>query len=138
GLELARKQADSDRRDVVRGKRLAEVAGNRLKETAPFAATDEVPGVGRLKAFNDAAFALGPDEPSDLIEGDDVIYLLEPIERLDPQVPSLAELGGRPAEDAKRARAEALAKERGEKLLARAKEIGLDKAAAEQQLAVET
>jgi peptidyl-prolyl cis-trans isomerase D len=138
GLELARKQADSDRRDVVRGKRLAEVAGNRLKETAPFAATDEVPGVGRLKAFNDAAFALGPDEPSDLIEGDDVIYLLEPIERLDPQVPSVAELGGRPAEDAKRARAEALAKERGEKLLARAKEIGLDKAAAEQQLAVET
>jgi hypothetical protein len=57
---------------------------------------------------------------------------------LDPQVPSVAELGGRPAEDAKRARAEALAKERGEKLLARAKEIGLDEAAAEQQLAVET
>src|SRR5262245_3462194 len=138
GLDLARKQAESDRRDVVRGKRLAEVAGGRLKETPPFAATDEVPGVGRLKAFTDAAFALGPDQPSDLIEGDDVIYLLEPIEHLDPHVPSVAELGDRPVEDARRARSDALAKERGEKLLARAKEIGLDKAAAEQQLPVDT
>jgi peptidyl-prolyl cis-trans isomerase D len=138
GLELARKQAESDRREVVRGKRLADVAGSRLKDTPPFAATDEVPGVGRLKAFTDAAFALGPDQPSDLIEGDDVIYLLEPIERLDPHVPPVAELGDRPVEDAKRARAEALAKERGEKLLTRAKEIGLDKAAAEQQLPIET
>ena len=47
-------------------------------------------------------------------------------------------LGDRPATDAKRGKAETLAKERGEKLLARAKEIGLDKAAAEQQLTVET
>lgn len=137
GLELARKQADADRRDVVRGKRLADVAGNRLKETPPFAETDEVPGVGRLKSFNDAAFALGPDQPSDLIEGDDVVYLLEPIERIEPQVPALAELGDRPSADAKRARAEGLARERAEKLLARAKEIGLDKAAAEQQRPVE-
>jgi peptidyl-prolyl cis-trans isomerase D len=137
GLELARKQAEADRREVVRGKRLADVAGSRLKESAPFAATDEVAGVGRLKAFNDAAFALGPDQPSDLIEGDDVVYLLEPIERLEPQVPPVAELGGRPAEDAKRARGEAAARERGEQALARAKEIGLDKAAAEQKLTVE-
>jgi len=138
GLELAHKQAESDRREVVHGKRLADVAGSKLKETTPFAATDEVPGIGRLKAFNDAAFALGPDQPSDLIEGDDVYYLLEPIERLDPQVPAVADLGDRPVTDAKRDKAETLAKERGEKLLARAKEIGLDKAAAEQQLTVET
>ena len=138
GLELARKQAESDRREIVHGKRLADVAGSRIKESAAFAATDEVPGVGRLKAFNDAAFALGPDQPSDLIEGDDVFYLLEPIERIEPQVPAVADLGDRPVEDAKRARAEALAKERGEKLLALAKEIGLDKAAAEQQLTVDT
>jgi peptidyl-prolyl cis-trans isomerase D len=137
GLELARKQADSDRREVVHGKRLAEVAGNRLKETAPFAAGDEIPGVGRLKAFNDAAFALGPDQPSDLIEGDDVVYLLEPIERLEPAVPAVAELGPRPAEDAKRARAATLARERAEKLLARAKEVGLEKAAADDHLTVE-
>ncbi len=137
GLELARKQAESDRREVVRGKRLAEVAGSRLKESPPFAATDEVPGVGRLTAFNEAAFALGPDQPSDLVEGDDVVYLLEPIERLEPQVPPVAELRDRAAEDAKRARGEAAAKERAEQMLARAKDIGLDKAAAEQKLTVE-
>jgi peptidyl-prolyl cis-trans isomerase D len=137
GLELARRQAESDRRELVRGKSFAEVAAGRMQETTPFAATDEVPGVGRVKAFNDAAFALRANEPSDLIETDDAIYLVEPIERLDPQVPPASELGSRPVEDAKRARGEALAKERAEALLARAREVGLDKAAAEQNRPVE-
>lgn len=138
GLELARKQAEADRREVVRGKSLADVSASRMKETAPFAANDEVPGVGRVKAFTDAAFALRANEPSDLIETDDAIYLLEPVERLEPQVPPVSELGSRPAEDARRARGEALAKERAEALLTRAREIGLDKAAAEKSLTVET
>src|SRR5262249_59510595 len=84
GLDVARQQAESDRREMVLGKGLADVAGNRLKETPPFAAGDDIPGVGKVKAFSDAAFALGPNEPSDLVEGDDVIYLLEPTERLEP------------------------------------------------------
>src|SRR4029453_14159649 len=138
GLELARKQAESDRREVVHGKRLADVAGSKLKERTPFPAPAQAPGVGRLKAFTDAAFALGPDQPSDLIDGDDVYYLLEPIERIDPLVPAVADLGDRPATDAQRNKDETLPKGRGEKLLARAKEVALDKAAAEQELAVET
>ena len=137
GLELARKQAESDRRDVVHGKSLTDVAGSRLKESPPFAATEEIPGVGRVKAFSDAAFALAPNQPSDLIEADDAVYLLEPIERIDPKLPSVAELGTRPVDDARQARGDALAKEQAEKLLARAKEIGLDKAAAEQGLKVD-
>jgi peptidyl-prolyl cis-trans isomerase D len=137
GLDLARQQAESDRRDVVRGKSLAEIAGSRLKETPPFAAGEDIPGVGKVKAFSDAAFALGPNEPSDLVEGEDVIYLLEPTERLEPTVPPVAELGSRPVDDLKRSRGEALAKEKAEKLLARAKEIGLQKAAAETGVTVE-
>jgi len=137
GLELARKQAESDRRDVVRGKSLADVAGARLKESPPFAATEEIPGIGRAKAFADAAFALGPNQPSDLIEADDAVYILEPIERIEPTVPPVAELGQRPIDDAKQARGQALAKEQAEKLLARAKEVGLEKAAAEQGLKVD-
>src|SRR5262249_49541907 len=138
GLELARQQAESDRRDVVRGKSLADVAGSRLKETPPFAATDEVPRIGRVKAFTDAAFAMGPNQPSDLVESDDVIYyLLEPMERIEPTVPPIAELGSKPVDDLKRTRGEALAKEKAEKLLARAKEVGLQKAAAESGATVE-
>src|SRR5262249_57391057 len=111
GVELARQQAESDRRDVVRGKSLAEVAGSRLKETPPFAANDDVPGVGRVKAFAGTAFALGPNQPSDLVEGEDIIYLLEPIERIEPTVPPVAELGAKPVDDLKRARREGLAQD---------------------------
>ena len=121
----------------MHGKSLTDVAGSRLKESPPFAATEEIPGVGRVKAFSDAAFALAPNQPSDLIEADDAVYLLEPIERIDPKLPPVAELGTRPVDDAKQARGDALAKEQAEKLLARAKEIGLDKAAAEQGLKVD-
>src|SRR4029077_20759794 len=56
---------------------------------------------------------------------------------IDPKLPSVAELGTRPVDDAKQARGDVLAKEQAEKLLARAKEIGLDKAAAEQGLKVD-
>src|SRR5262249_18004525 len=101
------------------------------------AATEKIPGVGRVKGFSDAAFALGLTQPSDLIEADDAVYLLEPIERIDPQVPALADLGTRPADDAKQGRGDVLAKEQAEKLLARAKDVGLEKAAAEQGLKVQ-
>src|SRR5207249_686650 len=54
-LELARKQAEADRRAVVRGKSLAEAAAGRaVEETLPFAAADELPGVGRVQAPADA------------------------------------------------------------------------------------
>ncbi|MFM9195159.1 MAG: hypothetical protein ACKOWG_05355, partial [Planctomycetia bacterium] len=36
--------------EVMQGKPFADVAGSRLKETAPFAASEQVPGVGRVKA----------------------------------------------------------------------------------------
>jgi peptidyl-prolyl cis-trans isomerase D len=132
GLELAHKQADADRRAVVQGKPLAEAVGTRtVQETPPFAATEDVPGVGRVKAFTDAAFALDLNQPSDIIEGDDVLYMLTPIERIEPAVPPLDQVRARVETDAKRSRAEKLAKERADALLAKAKEVGLQKAAEE-------
>ncbi len=138
GLELAHKQADTDRRAVVQGKSLADAVGGRpVQETPAFAATDEVPGVGRVKAFTDAAFALDLNQPSDIIEGDDVLYMLTPIERIEPTVPPLAEVRARVEADAKKSHAEKLAKERADALHAKAKDVGLAKAAEEMGIALE-
>ncbi len=137
-VELARKQAEADRREVVRGKSLAEAAAGRaVEETPPFAATDDIPGVGRVKAFADAAFALREGEVSDLIATDDAVFLLAPFERTEAHLPPLDEVRDRVATDARRERAEAAARMRGQALLARAKEVGLEKAAEEAGLKVE-
>ena len=137
-LELARKQADSDRRTVVRGKSLQEAVGERkVEETPAFAAGADVPGIGKVKAFGDAAFNLDDNEVSDLIETDDAIYMLVPFERKEPAVPPLAEIRAKAEVGAKRAAGERLAVAEGEKMLARAKEVGLEKAAAESHATVE-
>jgi peptidyl-prolyl cis-trans isomerase D len=131
-LELARKQADSDRRAVVRGKTLQEAVGDRkVEETPPFSAGADVPGVGRVKPFVDAALNLDDGQVSDLIETDDAIYMLTPFEPKAPTVPPLDQIRARVEADARRTAGERLARADAETLRARAKEIGLEKAAAE-------
>jgi peptidyl-prolyl cis-trans isomerase D len=136
--ELARKQAEADRRTIARGTPFAEaLAGRKIEETPPFGADDDVPGVGRVKDFTETALALGEREVSDLIEFRNLIYLLTPFERVEAHTPPLAEVRDRVLADLRRERGEAAAKERSEKLLARAREAGLDTAAAEAGLTVE-
>jgi peptidyl-prolyl cis-trans isomerase D len=130
-LELARKQAESDRRAIVGGKSLQEAVGGRNIEETEFSAGGDVPGVGRVKAFADEAFALDVGDVGNLIETDEAIYMLTPVERKEPVVPPLAEIRAKVEENAKSAAGERLAKADAEKILARAKEIGLEQAAAE-------
>jgi peptidyl-prolyl cis-trans isomerase D len=131
-LEMARTQADADRRAVVRGKSLQDAVGTRkVEETPPFAMGDDIPGVGRVKAFTDTAFQLDEGEVSDVIETDDAIYMLTPFGRTAPTVPAVADIRPQLEAAAKRTTAEKLAAKKGEQLLARAKEVGLEKAAAE-------
>src|SRR5262245_49332865 len=138
-FDLARKRAEDDRRNVVRGKSFAEAVGSRpLAETEPFAAGAPIPGVGHVPGFSEAAFALATGEVSDLIETDDTVYLLTPFDRTEASAPPLETVRDRVEADVRRERGQALAKERGEALLAKAKEMGLDKAAAETGLSVDT
>ncbi len=131
-LDLARKQAEADRRKIAHGAPFAEaLAGRMIEETPAFAAGPDVPGVGPAKDFNDAALALGEGQVSDLIETEQAIFLLTPFARVESHVPALDELRDRVAADVRREHGEAAAKERAEKLLERAKEIGLEQAAAE-------
>ena len=138
GTELARKEAEADRRKLARGTPFAEaVSGRTVLETPPFAAGADVPGVGQVKDFTDAALALRDNEPSDLIETETAIYLLVPFDRVDAHTPPLADVRNRVMGDLRRDRAKAAAKERGEQLLARAKAVGLEAAAAESNLEVQ-
>ena len=138
GLDLARKQVADDRRAIGRGKRFAEVVGSRpVVETPPFASGDDIPVIGRLQPFEEAAFALRTGEVSDPIEHEEVLYLLTPFDRVEARVPALDEVRDRVEADLRRERGQARAKEKAEALLARAKEIGLDKAAAEAGLPVD-
>ena len=131
-FDLARRQAEDDRRKIARGTPFADaVGGRKVEETPLFGAGADIPGVGRVKAFSDSAFALGEHDVSDLIETDDAIYLLMPFERAEAHAPALADVRDRVLADARRERGEAAARARAEKLLARAREIGLEKAAAE-------
>src|SRR2546422_11381152 len=126
-LALARKQAEEDRRKIARGTPFAEaLAGRTIEETEPFARGAEVPGVGRVPGFAESAFALREGEVSALIESPEAIYLPAPFAYSEAHAPPLDEVRERVAADARRERGEAAARERGEKLLARAKEIGLD------------
>jgi peptidyl-prolyl cis-trans isomerase D len=130
GLELARMDAEQVRRAVVGGKPLAEAAGKHpVEETEAFTESGVVPGIGRAPAFAKAAFALGDGQVSDLVEEGDAVYILEPFDRKPPALPPLAEIRERVERDAKRAAGETKAKERAERLLATAREVGLVQAA---------
>jgi peptidyl-prolyl cis-trans isomerase D len=130
--ELARQQADADRRKIARGTAFAEAVGDRaVEETPPFAAGGDVPGLGPVKEFTESALALREGEVSDLIETEGAIYLLTPFARVEGHLAPLDEVRDRVRDDLRRERGEAAAKADAEKLLARAREVGLEKAAAE-------
>ncbi|MFN8543812.1 MAG: peptidylprolyl isomerase [Candidatus Binatia bacterium] len=137
GFELARAQAEADRRQIARGKSFAEaVGGRRIDETAPFAKGDPIPGLGPVTGFAEAAFGLGAGEVSDLVETEDTVYLLTPFDRREAHASALEDVRERLVADTQRERGEALARERAETLRTKAAAVGLDKAAAEMRLTV--
>jgi peptidyl-prolyl cis-trans isomerase D len=136
--DLARAAAVADRKRIVAKRSLRDALTDRtVVESPPFGEKAEVAPLGRVPDFTAAAFALGVGQASDLVEEGDTIYLLEPMERLEAHTPPLAEVRERVLADVRKARGEEAARKDAETLLARAREIGLDKAAAEAGLPVE-
>src|SRR5262249_19784633 len=90
-----------------------------------------IPGLGRVPALSDAAFALREGEVSDLLETPDAFYLVSPFEHTEAHVPPLAEVRDRVLADARRERSAAAANDRSTKLRARREETGLEAAASE-------
>lgn len=138
GLELARAQAEGDRRQIARGKTLADLGAERpVADTPPFARTDTaIVGIGRVPGFAEAAFALSDGQVSDLIETEDAVYLLSPFEHVDAHAPTVADVRDRLVADSRHDRGETLARQKAEGLLEKAKADGLTKAAADAKLAV--
>lgn len=137
-FERARAEAEADRREIVNRTPFAEaVAPRKVEETPPFIKGAPVAGVGSVPEFTEAAFALGENEISDLVETEDTVYLLSPFERVESHVAPLEDVRSRVEADYRQARAEEAARERAEQLRARAKEVGLAAAASEAKRSVE-
>jgi peptidyl-prolyl cis-trans isomerase D len=134
----ARSEAEAARRAIVNGKPFADaVAPRKVEETAPFIQAAPIAGIGRVPDFNETAFALDDGDVSDLVETTDAVYLLSPFGREDTHIAPLDEVRSRVENDLRRSQAEKVAKEKAEQILARAKEIGLDRAAEEAKRRVE-
>ncbi len=82
--ELAKNIAQTVRRDLLSGMSCAEVAqNNKLPHgtTEPFEISAEIPGIGRVPAFNRVLFALEPDGVSESLSGESGDYLFRLLER---------------------------------------------------------
>jgi len=137
----AQEQAQEDRTKVQNGTPLPEVAqaANRPVEETPLVARDEtVPQLGHQPALVEAALALSPNEVSEPIAIQDTWYLVSPREKAPSTIPDFAAV----AEEAERRyrseKAEDLAKEKADALLAKVKETkNFTAAAAQEALTVE-
>ncbi len=62
---------------------VATAAGLEVREAGPFTRATFVPGLGRANAAIGTAFGLRPGQTSGLVEADDILYIIEVLERRD-------------------------------------------------------
>lgn len=139
--DRARERARADRRTIQTGAALAEVAqaANLAVVETPLVSRDEtLPDLGRQPALIEAALALAPQQVSEPLEVADAWYLVLPREKVPSTVPDFATVAEEAEKRRRSEKAEQLAKEKAEAVLARVKETkNLATAAAEQHLTVE-
>jgi peptidyl-prolyl cis-trans isomerase D len=139
--DLARERVRADRGKIQNGTPLAEVAqaaGLTAVETSLIARDETIPDLGRQPALIEAAFALSPPQVSEPIEVKDTWYLLSPREKVPSTIPDFATVADEAEKRCKSEKAEHLAQEKANAILARVKETkDLATVAAQEHLKVE-
>jgi len=139
--DRARERARADQRTIQNGAALAEVAqaANLAVGETPLVSRDEtLPDLGRQPALIEAALALTPQQVSEPLEVADTWYLVSPRAKVPSTIPDFATVAAEAEKRHRSEKAEQLAKEKAEAVLARLQETkNLATAAAEQRLTVE-
>ncbi|MBI3249980.1 MAG: SurA N-terminal domain-containing protein [Deltaproteobacteria bacterium] len=139
--DKAQERAREDRGKVQSGTALAEVAkaaGLTVVETPLVAREESLPDVGAAPQLVEAALGLELSKTSDPIEIGNAWYLVSPKERVASVIPDFAAVKEEAEKKRKGEKAEQLAKEKAEAVLAKAKEVkNLATVATEQKLALE-
>lgn len=139
--EIAQERAYADRDKIQNGASLAEVAqaaGLRVVETPLVAPDETLPDLGRQPTLIQAALALVPQQVSEPVAIADAWYLVSPQEKVLSHIPDFATVAEEAERRYKSEKAEQLAREKAEALLARL-QAGADlaEAATQEHLTVE-
>ena len=116
----------------------AKKAGVELSSTPLFSKADPPDLFAGAKDALNGLFSLGKGELSSLIELPKGILIAQVKEKKAPYIPALDQVRKRVEADFKKAKARELCQAKAEKLLAKAKKVGLKKAAAAMKLQVKT
>lgn len=139
--EKTQARAREDRAKIQNGAALADVAkeaGFTPVETPLLAHDETIPDLGAQPQLIDAALNLAPQQVSEPIAVGEVWYLVSPREKVASTIPDFAAVKEEAEKKRKSEKAEQLAKEKGEQLLAKIKETkDLAAAATEQKLTLE-
>lgn len=143
-VELARRLAYEKAMDAYNINRktgnLDDAAKNNdlgIKETGLFGRGEAIDGIGREEAISTAAFALEEGQLARPVQTTQGIFLFAIKERQESRLPELKDVKAAVEQAYRKSQASDLAKAAAEELLASAKEVGLNKAAAKVKLDVE-
>lgn len=139
--DKAQERAREDRSKVQAGTALAEVAktsGLIIVETPLVARNESLPDLGAATPLIEGAAGLEPNKVSDPIDMEDTWYLVSLREKVASAIPDFAAVKEEAEKKRKGEKAEQLAKEKAEAILAKAKEVkNLATVASEQKLTIE-
>ena len=118
---LARRKAEEYFWDVKEKGALPETGSSAgefvVKETGYFSKAGTIPGLGQEESLKQVAFSLEPGRISEVTKGERGYYILQVIERKEPEVPPFEEVRDRVEKQVRREESRDLAREKAEQIL---------------------